>query len=55
MHAQVSAGASTAPATSRVGKGWRRVAQMEEIAATFAAAGRPDGFHRAAAELYRRC
>ena len=26
---------------------------MEEIAATFAAAGQPDGFHRAAAEVYR--
>jgi 3-hydroxyisobutyrate dehydrogenase-like beta-hydroxyacid dehydrogenase len=34
-------------------KGWRWVAEMEEIAATFAAAGRPDGFHRAAAEVYR--
>jgi 3-hydroxyisobutyrate dehydrogenase-like beta-hydroxyacid dehydrogenase len=30
-------------------KGWRWVAEMEEIAATFAAAGLPDGFHRAAA------
>jgi len=35
-------------------KGWRWVAEMEEIAATFAAAGLPDGFHRAAAEIYRR-
>jgi hypothetical protein len=35
-------------------KGWRWVAEMEEIAATFAAAGLPDGFHRAAAEVYRR-
>jgi hypothetical protein len=26
---------------------------MEEIAATFAAAGLPDGFHRAAAEVFR--
>jgi Domain of unknown function (DUF1932) len=26
---------------------------MEEIAATFAAAGQPDGFHRAAAEVFR--
>ena len=25
---------------------------MREIAATFAAAGQPDGFHRAAAEVY---
>jgi 3-hydroxyisobutyrate dehydrogenase-like beta-hydroxyacid dehydrogenase len=30
-------------------KGWRWAAEMEEIAATFAAAGQPDGFHRAAA------
>jgi 3-hydroxyisobutyrate dehydrogenase-like beta-hydroxyacid dehydrogenase len=35
-------------------KGWRWIAEMEEIAATFAAAGQPEGFHRAAAEVYRR-
>ena len=35
-------------------KGWRWVGEMEEIAATFAAVGAPDGFHRAAAEVYRR-
>jgi 3-hydroxyisobutyrate dehydrogenase-like beta-hydroxyacid dehydrogenase len=34
-------------------KGWRFVAEMEEIADTFAAAGLPDGFHRAAAEVFR--
>jgi 3-hydroxyisobutyrate dehydrogenase-like beta-hydroxyacid dehydrogenase len=34
-------------------KGWRWVGEMEEIAATFAAVGQPDGFHRAAAEIYR--
>jgi 3-hydroxyisobutyrate dehydrogenase-like beta-hydroxyacid dehydrogenase len=34
-------------------KGWRWVGEMEEIAATFAAAGEPDGFHRAAAEVFR--
>lgn len=34
-------------------KGWRWVGEMEEIAETFAAAGAPDGFHRAAAEVYR--
>jgi 3-hydroxyisobutyrate dehydrogenase-like beta-hydroxyacid dehydrogenase len=39
---------------SATAKGWRWVAEMEEIAATFAAAGQPDGFHRAAAEMYRR-
>jgi Domain of unknown function (DUF1932) len=30
------------------------VAEMEEIAAAMAAAGLPDGFHRAAADVYRR-
>jgi 3-hydroxyisobutyrate dehydrogenase-like beta-hydroxyacid dehydrogenase len=35
-------------------KGWRWVGEMEEIAATMTAAGLPDGFHRAAAEVYRR-
>jgi 3-hydroxyisobutyrate dehydrogenase-like beta-hydroxyacid dehydrogenase len=41
-------------AGSAAGKGWRWVAEMEEIAATMAAAGLPDGFHLAAAEIYRR-
>jgi 3-hydroxyisobutyrate dehydrogenase-like beta-hydroxyacid dehydrogenase len=35
-------------------KGWRWVAEMEEIAATMGAAGLPEGFHQAAAEIYRR-
>jgi 3-hydroxyisobutyrate dehydrogenase-like beta-hydroxyacid dehydrogenase len=35
-------------------KAWRWIAEMEEIAATFAAAGQPDGFHRAAADVYRQ-
>ncbi|HUZ99403.1 MAG TPA: DUF1932 domain-containing protein [Gaiellaceae bacterium] len=35
-------------------KGWRWVGEMEEIADTFAADGLPDGFHRAAAEMFRR-
>jgi len=34
-------------------KGWRWIGEMEEIADTFAAAGEPDGFHRAAAEVFR--
>lgn len=34
-------------------KGWRWVGEMEEIASTFAAAGLPDGFHLAAAEVFR--
>lgn len=43
------AGARQSAAT----KGWRWVVEMEEIADTFAADGLPDGFHRAAAEVYR--
>ena len=35
-------------------KGWRWVGEMEEIAATFAGAGEPSGFHEAAAEVFRR-
>jgi 3-hydroxyisobutyrate dehydrogenase-like beta-hydroxyacid dehydrogenase len=37
-----------------VPKAWRYVGEMEEIAATFAAAGLPSGFHEAAADLYSR-
>lgn len=43
---------AAAHGTSR--KAWRWIAEMEEIAATFAADGLPDGFHRASAEIYRR-
>jgi 3-hydroxyisobutyrate dehydrogenase-like beta-hydroxyacid dehydrogenase len=35
-------------------KAWRWVGEMDEIAATFDGNGLPDGFHRAAGELYRR-
>ena len=35
-------------------KAWRFVGQMEEIAKTFSDSGLPDGFHLAAAEVYRR-
>ncbi len=45
---------SAAAAVSALRKGWRWVGEMDEIADTFAAAGLPDGFHRAAAEVYRR-
>jgi len=41
-------------ADSAAVKGWRWVAEMEEIAASMAAAGLPDGFHQAAAEIFRR-
>jgi 3-hydroxyisobutyrate dehydrogenase-like beta-hydroxyacid dehydrogenase len=34
-------------------KGWRWIGEMEEIADAFAAAGQPEGFHRAAAEVFR--
>jgi len=40
-------------AGSAAAKGWRWVAEMEEIAAAMAAAGLPEGFHQAAAEIYR--
>ena len=38
----------------KVRKAWRWVAEMEEIAASFEAAGLPGGFHLAAAEIYGR-
>ena len=43
---------SHSAARSATGKGWRWVAEMEEIAATMAAAGLPPGFHQAAAAIY---
>ena len=47
---QQSEGAAGAAAA----KGWRWVAEMEEIAASMAAAGLPPGFHEAAADIYDR-
>jgi 3-hydroxyisobutyrate dehydrogenase-like beta-hydroxyacid dehydrogenase len=47
---QQSEGAASAAAA----KGWRWVAEMEEIAASMAAAGLPSGFHEAAADIYDR-
>ena len=41
-------------ARSAVAKGWRWETEMTEIAAAMAAAGLPDGFHLAAAEIFRR-
>lgn len=35
-------------------KAWRFAGEMQEIAATFSSAGLPDGFHAAAADVYRR-
>ena len=45
---------SARAARSATSKGWRWVAEMEEIAATMGAAGLPEGFGLAAAEIYRR-
>ncbi len=45
---------SARAAGSAAAKGWRWIAEMEEIAATMGAAGLPEGFHQAAAEVYRR-
>jgi 3-hydroxyisobutyrate dehydrogenase-like beta-hydroxyacid dehydrogenase len=41
-------------ASAAAAKGWRWVAEMEEIAASMAAAGLPPGFHEAAADIYDR-
>jgi 3-hydroxyisobutyrate dehydrogenase-like beta-hydroxyacid dehydrogenase len=40
--------------TRQARKAWRWIAEMEEIASSFEAAGLPGGFHLAAAELYGR-
>jgi 3-hydroxyisobutyrate dehydrogenase-like beta-hydroxyacid dehydrogenase len=48
------AGQSAQSARSAATKGWRWVGEMEEIAQSMAAAGLPDGFHQAAAEIFRR-
>jgi 3-hydroxyisobutyrate dehydrogenase-like beta-hydroxyacid dehydrogenase len=44
---------SEATARDNAKKAWRFVGEMEEIAATFEAAGLPGGFHEAAAAIYR--
>jgi 3-hydroxyisobutyrate dehydrogenase-like beta-hydroxyacid dehydrogenase len=45
---------SAGSARSASAKGWRWVGEMEEIAASMAGAGLPDGFHQAATEVFRR-
>lgn len=45
---------SEGAARATAAKAWRFVGEMHEIAGTFAATGMPDGFHRAAAEVYER-
>jgi 3-hydroxyisobutyrate dehydrogenase-like beta-hydroxyacid dehydrogenase len=41
-------------ATQVTAKAWRFAGEMDEIAATLSQAGVPDGFHMAAADIYRR-
>ena len=48
------AASGEARALGSAAKAWRFAGEMEEIADTFAGADLPDGFHRAAAEIYRR-
>jgi 3-hydroxyisobutyrate dehydrogenase-like beta-hydroxyacid dehydrogenase len=48
------AGRAESAARSAAAKGWRWVAEMEQIADSMAAAGLPPGFGQAAAEIYRR-
>ena len=48
------AGRSEGAARGTAAKAWRFVGEMHEIADTFAAAGLPEGFHRAAADIYER-
>jgi 3-hydroxyisobutyrate dehydrogenase-like beta-hydroxyacid dehydrogenase len=45
---------SNRAAQSTAAKAWRWSGEMDEIAATLAAAGLPDGFHRAASEVFDR-
>ena len=46
--------AAVGHAAGRAGKAWRWAGEMDEAADTVAALDLPDGFSRAAAELYRR-
>jgi len=45
---------SEGAASAAAAKGWRWVAEMDEIAASMSAAGLPPGFHQAAADIYDR-
>jgi len=47
-------GRSERAVAANIKKAWRFVGEMDEIAATFDAAGLPDGFHEAAGEIFRR-
>jgi len=48
------AGRLATAAQSAAKKGWRWIAEMDEIAATMKSSDLPSGFHEAAAEIYRR-
>jgi 3-hydroxyisobutyrate dehydrogenase-like beta-hydroxyacid dehydrogenase len=50
----VDYGAAVNAATGKESSAWRWAGEMDEAAATMAALGLPDGFSRAAGELYRR-
>lgn len=58
LNALWSSDALNAQAEKRIkrntAKAWRFAGEMEEIADTFRGAGLPSGFHRAAAEIFRR-
>jgi 3-hydroxyisobutyrate dehydrogenase-like beta-hydroxyacid dehydrogenase len=45
---------SEGAARATASKAWRFIGEMHEIADSFSVAGLPDGFHRAAAEIYER-
>jgi 3-hydroxyisobutyrate dehydrogenase-like beta-hydroxyacid dehydrogenase len=47
-------GRTRSAARSAAAKGWRWVAEMEEISGSMAVAGLPRGFHESAAEVFRR-
>jgi Domain of unknown function (DUF1932) len=50
----VDYGAAVDAASGNGSTAWRWAGEMDEAAATMAALGLPDGFSRAAGELYRR-
>jgi 3-hydroxyisobutyrate dehydrogenase-like beta-hydroxyacid dehydrogenase len=53
-HGSDMAESAFATVSRATAKAWRFAGEMDEIAATFEAAGLPGGFHRAAGDVYRR-
>ena len=53
-HGRLAGAARSQAAAGTARKAWRFAGEMDQIAAGFAEAGLPDGFARAAADLYRR-